>query len=472
MATGWLHRRVWRHTGPLALVAALILASALPALQVAVAVHSRSGQFIVHSPDPTPPSLARVGPPSTNNVLTLYPDPLAVSCERIKAAVLAELGLPDRWQGKVHVTIDPRAPPETFPTAMARRYGDGWHYSLRLPRETAGAPVVRGVVHAVLLELANRVPGPNLPEVPLWLVEALTGQVLSRVGADPLARPNQVTGKYGNALGQLMATLSERGLAEEDRRVLDLARARGLLTFEDISLPTPERLADPELEHYRACCQILFVALRNLPQGSQRLTAFLARLPRYLNWQSAFLDVYAPAFPRLLDLEKWWALTAQRLGATAGESNLPARLGAAWLEDLVVVEVVVRAARNAPPQRRRLNFQQILTDWDYPNQRAIFIQRSRALRRLAMSAMGDVRAVVEGYASVLENYLAGRDRLRYQPGLRGQGPALLASLVASTVARLDALDTRRRELSPQTAQTRTNAAPAAGLEAADSGNAN
>jgi hypothetical protein len=479
MPAGCLHRVVGRRFGLCALAAAVILGCALPATQAAVAVHSRSGQFIVHSPDPTPPSLARVGPPNTNSVLTLYPDPLAVSCERIKAAVLAELGLPDRWQGKVHVTIDPRAPPETFPTAVARRYGDGWHYSLRLPREIEGAAVVRGVVHAVLLDLANGSPGPNLPEVPLWLVEALTGQVLSRVGADPLARPNQVTGKYGNALGQLVATLSERGLAEEDRRVLNLARAHGLLTFEEISLPTPERLSGPALEHYRACCQILFVALRNLPHGSQRLAALLARLPRYLNWQTAFLDVYAPVFPRLLDLEKWWALTAQRLGATAGEFTLPARLGVAWLEDLVIVDVVVRTARNAPPQRRRLSLQQILTEWDYPNQRAIFMQRSQALRRLAASMPGDVRALVEGYASVLENYLAGRDRLRYQPGLRGQGPALLANLVANTVARLAALDARRRELSPPPAQpalkTATPTSPTGSVtasEAAGNGNAN
>lgn len=441
-----------RRFGLCALAAAVFLGCALPATRAAVAVHSRSGQFIVHSPDPTPPSLARVGPPNTNSVLTLHPDPLAVSCERIKAAVLAELGLPDRWQGKVHVTIDPRAPPETTPTVVARRYGDGWHYALRLPREIEGAALVRGVVHAVLLELANRTPGPHLPEVPLWLVEALSGQVLSRVGADPLARSNPVTGKYGSALGQLVATLSERGLAEEDRRVLELARAHGLLTFEEISLPAPERLSGPAREHYRACCQILFVALRNLPQGSQRMTALLARLPRYLNWQTAFLEVYAPVFPRLLDLEKWWALTAQRLGASAGQSTLPARLGAAWLEDLVVVDVVARATRNAPPQRQRLGFQQILTEWDYPNQRAIFRQRSQALRRLAVSTPGDVRALVEGYASVLENYLAGRDRLRYQPGLRGQGPALLASLVANTIARLNVLDARRRELAPPPAQ--------------------
>ena len=410
----------------------------------AVTVHSRSGQFIVHSATPTQPSLARVGPPGTNRVITLYPDPLAVSCERIKAAVLAELGLPDRWRGKVHVTIDPRAPADLFPLATALPFADGWQFSLRLPRELEPPVLIRGVVHAVLLELILRNPGPYPPEIPVWLVEALTGQVLARVGPDPVAAPNPVTGKYGNALGQLVATLRERGLADEDRQLLDLVRTRGLLTFEELSLPTPERLTGAAGEHYRACSQFLFVALRNLPQGPARLAAFLARLPRYLNWQTAFLDAYAPVFPRLLEVEKWWALVGQRLGVAPGASASTARLGAAWLEDLLGVEIRVRPAPNAPLQRQTLTFQQILTDWDYPRQRALFTQRIQALYHLTRAAPGDAAVLARAYAQTLESYLAARARLAYQPALPGITGRQLSLLVQSTRNQLDALDARRR----------------------------
>lgn len=410
----------------------------------AVTVHSRSGQFIVHSAAPTQPSLARVGPPGTNRVITLYPDPLAVSCERIKAAVLAELGLPDRWRGKVHVTIDARAPADLFPLATALPFADGWQLSLRLPRELEPPVLIRGVVHAVLLEWVLRNPGPYPPEIPVWLVEALTGQVLTRVGPDPVAAPNPVTGKYGDALGQLVATLRERGLADEDRRLLNLVRARGLLTFEELSLPTPERLTGAAGEHYRACSQFLFVALRQLPQGPARLAAFLARLPRYLNWQTAFLDVYAPVFPRLLEVEKWWALVGQRLGAAPGPTASTARLGAAWLEDLLGVEIRVRPTPNAPPQRQTLTFQQILTDWDYPRQRALFTQRLQALVHLTRAAPGDAAVLARAYAQTLENYLAARARLAYQPALPGITGRQLSLLVQSTRHQLDALDARRR----------------------------
>lgn len=439
-----------RRAGRLTVFLVLGLAGRLvAAVPTGVAVHSRSGQFIVHAPAPTPPSLARVAPAGTetNRVIVLYPDPLAVSCERIKAAVLAELGWPDRWRGKVHVTIDPRAPAEAFPAAVGRRFSDGWHFSLRLPQEIEPPALIRGVVHAVLLEWTLRAhPGTRAPEIPLWLLEALTGQVLSRIGPDPVASPNPVTGKYGSTLGQLVATLRERGLAEEDRKVLDLVRTNGLLSFEDISLPTPERLTGPALEHYRACCQVLFVALRNLPQGRARLTAFLARLPQYLNWQTAFLDAYAPIFPRLLEVEKWWALVGQRLGASPGSSVSAARLGAAWLEDLLQVEQAVRTVPGRAPERQTLTFQQIVTELDFPRQQALLAPRVQALYRLAQAVPGHAATLARAYGRTLESYLTARLRLGYQPGLRGAAAIQLNALVRSTLSQLDALDARRREV--------------------------
>lgn len=452
MATG-APSRLKRHS-PLAWPAALALLAAgvlgLTGLsgRAAVAVHSRSGQFVIHASAPTPPSLARVAPSGTetNRTLPLYPDPLAVSCERIKAALLAELGLPDRWRGKIHVTIDPRAPVEAFPAAAGRRFSDGWHFSLRLPPEIEAPALVRGVVHAVLLEWTLRQGGARQPEVPFWLLEALTGQVLSRVGPDPVASPNPVTGKYGNALGQLVATLRERNLAEEDRRVLDLIRTHGLLTFEDLSLPTPERLTGPALEHYRACSQVLFVALRNLPQGRARLAAFLTRLPQYLNWQTAFLDAYAPLFPRLLEVEKWWALTAQRLGVSPGAGISAARLGAAWLDDLLQIELVVRPTPRQPPVRRMFTLQQILTNLNFTPQQALLVPRVQALHRLAQAAPGPAAELARAYARTLESYLAARQRLGYQPGLRGAAAIQLSGLIRDTLNQLETLDARRQEL--------------------------
>jgi hypothetical protein len=437
-----------------------LLVAVAPAADAAVSVHSHSGQFIDQSPQATPPSLARVVPPSTNSMLTLHPDPLAVSGERIKSAVLAELGWPDRWQGKIFLSIDPRGRPVAQPTPVARRYSDGWQYSLPLPQEIEGTALIRGLVHVLLLEMANRNPGPNVPEIPVWLIEALTGQVLSRVGPDPLAKPNPVSGKYGNALGQLVSTMSERGLADEDRKVLDLALSQTLPSFEELSLPAYEHLHGAELDRYRACCQLLFVSLRRLPQGDHLLAAFLGQLSQHLNWQTAFLSAYAPVFPRLLDIEKWWALTAQRVNVARGQVLLPGHTGLAWLGDLAGFEVEVREAANAPVRRERVTLQRVITEWGFSRQGPVLTVRQEQFRRLAPNLPGDLRVLAEGYADTLSDYVGQRTRLGYQPGLPGQTAAALASILRTTFARLETLDARRQALAPVAPANRSSATPA------------
>src|SRR5512140_3656676 len=85
----------------------VFLAAGCAALMVraAVVTQSRSGQFLVHSETATTPSLMR-GPSSAGGTLvSLEPEPVAVFCERIKQALLRELGLGDHWQGQIHVRL-------------------------------------------------------------------------------------------------------------------------------------------------------------------------------------------------------------------------------------------------------------------------------------------------------------------------------------------------------------------------------
>ncbi|MGC8989940.1 MAG: hypothetical protein ACP5MD_07450, partial [Verrucomicrobiia bacterium] len=73
--------------------------------KAAVVVQSSSGQFTVHSPYPTTPSLAQLIRQPESQVIALQPDPLAVAGERVKLALLRELGLRDRWQGRIRLNI-------------------------------------------------------------------------------------------------------------------------------------------------------------------------------------------------------------------------------------------------------------------------------------------------------------------------------------------------------------------------------
>src|SRR5262245_39629925 len=68
-------------------------------------VRSQSGQFVVHGL-PMSPALAGF-PTSAVQYLRLDPNLLAVSLERIRQAIRAELEWPDQWQGLIHVVTEP-----------------------------------------------------------------------------------------------------------------------------------------------------------------------------------------------------------------------------------------------------------------------------------------------------------------------------------------------------------------------------
>lgn len=431
-------------------------------LVAAVTVRSRSGQFIIHSSRPTTPSLSQITPVSTNRVLllTLQPDPLAVSCERIKSAMLAELGAPDRWRGKIHVTIDPRGKPVLFPTTVAVRYADGWQYSLRLPQEIEGRALVRGVVHALLTEIANQNPGPGAPELPVWLVEALAGQILNRVGPDPLAQLNPVTGRYATGIGQLQAALRERKPADELQNLLRLLQSRPLPSFEELSLPAAEQLEGEALTHYGACAQLLFASLRELPGGSRCFAIMLAELPRRLNWQTAFLAGFQRHFPRMLDVEKWWALAAQRLRPFSGQPVLSPATGLLWIEDLLSVPVEVQPGPGLAAERRVVPLQTVVVEWDPPLQPRILGLRERQLRQLALSLPPEPQALAVAYADALKGYLDRRSRAGTRPSLHGIGAYQVGQAVRTAVARLDALDAERLELRARLGRTEIQPAPA------------
>lgn len=433
--------------GSSALAGAWLLGlTALPGAGDWVTVYSRSGQFIVHSPHPTAASLAVVSPASTNKLISLQPDPLAVSCERIKASLLAELGLPDRWRGKIHLNITPRAPPVLFPMAAGVRFSDGWQYSLRLPQEIEGTALVRGLVHALLSELASRTPGPNPPEIPYWLVEGLTGEILSGIGPDPLAKPNTVMGKYGNAVGLLEGTTKDRRLVRESRDFLDRFTSRPILSFEELSLPSGAQLSGPALEHYRVCCQVFFASLQRLPGGRQAVVSMIEQLPWHLNWQTAFLNAFRSQFSGMLEVEKWWALSTQRIAVTAKGFTLSPDAALRWLGDLVQINVAVQETRDAPPTRRTLTLQSVMIDWDFAEQPPVLSERIRQLRMLLRALPPEVKPLAAGYANTLQAYLEQRSRAGAQPTLPGLEQANVSDAMRTAVTALDALDRRRDEI--------------------------
>src|SRR5689334_23328572 len=71
------------------------------------------------------------------NLVPLDPNLLAVSCERIKKALLAELGLADQWHAKINPQLHPFRIPDEAVVVTTVKFGSQWNYRVELPDHMA-----------------------------------------------------------------------------------------------------------------------------------------------------------------------------------------------------------------------------------------------------------------------------------------------------------------------------------------------
>ena len=115
---------------------------------------------------------------NNENYLKLEPALTAVSCERIKRALAELLGGDSPWRGRIHLVLYPAQSANDGETIVSERFKDGWNYRLELPDPVERRRFVRAVVQVLLLEQAGRNARDHSPEVPVWLAEGLTQQLL------------------------------------------------------------------------------------------------------------------------------------------------------------------------------------------------------------------------------------------------------------------------------------------------------
>ncbi|HEU0038660.1 MAG TPA: hypothetical protein VFR76_05245, partial [Verrucomicrobiae bacterium] len=151
------------------LIASAVLA-ALPDGGVRT-VGSRSGQFVVRGPAIAP--LSNNSGLADPTLIELDPNILAVTCERIKQALLRELTLADLWRGRVYVEINSVLSTNQAPLVFAKPYLNGWQYQVELARSIEKPKLVSGLVQVLLMEIANRNAGLRSAEIPLWLSEGV-----------------------------------------------------------------------------------------------------------------------------------------------------------------------------------------------------------------------------------------------------------------------------------------------------------
>jgi hypothetical protein len=401
-----------------------------------VSIRSTSGQFLVRG--------LPLGPPvtgfSTSEVKYLRLDPTltAVSLERIRQTLAEDLlGLKDQWRGLVTVSIQPVREDNPPAHATAVRFTDGWGYRMELPERIDKERFITVVVRVLLAEIANRAATQREAEMPPWLAEGLSAELqagtLTTLALEPAPPLNQRVRQ-----------------PDPLRSAREVLRRRPALRLDDLNMPTAEVLSGNNAELYRACAHLFVHELLRLRGGRDALRAMIQRLPEHLNWQSTFLQAFASHFPRLIDVDKWYALNVAHVSGRDPLSLWPIETTWRQLEDILTPQVQVRLATNDLPIDTTVPLQRIITEWEFARQQPVLLQKVERLQALRPRAGPELAELVAGYARVLQSYATGRPP-RIQSSPTGPGERTRLPLAVRTLLQqLDGLDARREKLRERT----------------------
>jgi len=391
-----------------------------------ITARSASQQFIIHGKRLANRSVAPLSG-SGINLVRLDPSLLAVTCERIKAGVLRELEAPDRWQGKIHVTIQNVADSRRPIDIRAEHFSNGWQYHIHVPESVAPERLVRALSNAVLLEIANREGQSRLAELPLWLSEGFSGLLLSHGGADLVLRPES-------------RTTRREMPGDPYRGVREYLAHHPALTINQLGLPTADLLEGESWQTYRACSQWLVIELLRMPEGRARLRLFLNLLPGNLNWQFGFLAAFNAQFNSLLDVEKWWAIC---LLSTQGRDQWQGwSRQTSWEKLNAIVHLPAQEAPKpgAAPAWAEVTLQEVIEWWDFQNQKAILSGVLQKLQILRMNSSPQIVPLVRDYQETLRAYLDQRSKSGYEGEGKGHQASNASIITRNVIRRLKSLD--------------------------------
>jgi len=419
-------------------------------------VSSLSGQFLVTSvEDDTSffhdPSLA-----ANTNLVRLKTALLAVAAERFKISLWQELGLPANatWSGKIYLRLHPARSLDETVTITSRPFLNRWNYEVDLPDLISKTRYARALSGVLLLELANRTarPGGHSAELPCWLVDGLAQQMLAADGdkvvlSAPLRKNNDLPVSRINQ--------SERGL-DALAAARPVLQSLPVLTFDQLSWPTDAQMAGNDGGAYLACAQLFQHELLGLKNGREKMRALLGGLPDYFNWQMAFFRAFGQDFQRPLDVEKWWALQVVDFAARAPGPRWTTDSSLARLDQLMSVPVEFRSGSNALPSHADVSLQDALKNLDPAQQDLVLRTKVRDFALVELRLAPPFGELADGYRVALAGFLgvpqSSPKGTARTAGTPHQGTAMQRKTsLAETLAKLDALDRRRREAETRSA---------------------
>ena len=172
----------------------------------------------------------------------------------------------------------------------------------------------------------------------------------------------------------------------------------------------------------------------------------LYELPFYLNWQSAFLNAFRAQFPRLLEVEKWWAVVLVHFTGQDPTQAWSVPVALQKLDEILHPPVLVSRERKDMPQRAKLSVQQIISDWHYLRQRITLKGVTSQLLVARFKTPPELLSLADDYRVTIENYLNKRDQVGVSRSLPGLPPMRADLLVRDAVKRLNELDENRASL--------------------------
>ena len=408
-----------------------------------VAARSISGQFAV-TPSPQISPLANQPVVLTNaEFVRIEPALLAVSAERIKKSLWQELQMDDnnQWRGEIFLALHSARSLDETVRVISTKFNGSWTYRVELPDVISRTRLTRAIVTVALQEYANRHAADRSTEIPQWLVEGLSQQLLAANSAGFILSP-PTTIQNNVAEKRIVATQHGWDLLVGAHEIL---KNQNALTFEQLSWPTDAQLAGRDGGVYRASAQLFVDELLDLKSGARNLQTMLQTLSRFLNWQIAFREAFKADFPQPVDLEKWWALQTVSFAALDIGPMWTAEASREKLDSILSVAVDYRAASNNLPAHAEISLQAVIKNFQPAQKNSALQNKMRDLQLAELRMSPQFAVLTEQYRQVVSDYL-------------GQTPAPQHAIVKrnyvqfikisppDAIKRLDALDAQRRQI--------------------------
>lgn len=377
------------------LFCAAVFTPDLGAEQEYVFRRSLSEQFVVHGPKASPMRRFQSERVPLDSALA------AVSCERIKQALLGEISGVERGrinfqnqsEGKIYVVLHPQITQPVVITPIPR--AGTLNYRIDLPNQIEARRLIDAVTETVLLEIVNRHSSDQFTQIPRWLSQGLSAQV-QMVASETLVLEQH--------LPITRVKQQVNPIAQIRRSVTNVAA----LTFDELSWP--EALSPEKTASYRQSAQLFVAELARLKNGHASLRQMLDGLPNHPRWQVAFMQAFEPHFKQLVDVEKWWERTLVNLKGGGAGGRLSREQSLARIEAALQVPVQIIRDYGATSKRNHVTLQEIVSSWEPREQKPALRKVVSQLHILKSQGQPEMVPLLDEYRAVLENYLENHER--------------------------------------------------------------